>query len=318
MRKMYHHPVLLNESIMGLAIKPNGTYVDATYGGGGHSREILKRLDNGKLIAFDQDEDAMNERIDDERLLLLNHNFRFLKNFLKYYHLSPVDGIIADLGVSSHQIDTKARGFSSRLEGPLDLRMDQKLEITASDIVNNYPEKQLIYIFKTWGEIKEAVALTREILNARTKRPINTIEQLKEIARSLVPRQKENKFYAKLLQALRIVVNDEIEALKDLLNQSYESLKPGGRLVILTYQSIEDKLVKNYFRTGNFEGQLEKDFYGKSMKPLMLINKKPIVPDALEITENSRARSAKLRIAKKTRKNGREHQERKEGQRLQV
>ncbi|MFC2100197.1 16S rRNA (cytosine(1402)-N(4))-methyltransferase RsmH [Bacteroidota bacterium] len=296
---MYHKPVLLQESINGLAINPNGIYIDTTFGGGGHSKEILKKLDKGKLVAFDQDEDSKQNKIDDERFLLLNHNFRYLKNFLKYLRLSPVDGILSDLGISSHQIDVRERGFSSRLEGPIDLRMDRKLKVTGADIINSYSEDHLCKIFKEYGEIAAAKKVANVIVKSRNQEKIETISGLKKTVEGIVPKQKENKFHAQILQALRIAVNDELEALRELIIQACDSLKPGGRFVILTYHSLEDRIVKNFFKSGDFEGKLDKDFYGITKAPFKVITRKPIIPDENEIITNSRARSAKLRIAEK-------------------
>jgi len=296
---MYHDPVLLNESIIGLNIQAGGIYIDATYGGGGHSHKILTKLDKGSLIAFDQDQDALKNKIQDDRLILINQNFRFMRNFLKLYKAVPADGILADLGVSSHQIDQPERGFSSRFEGELDLRMNQRKGLTAKEIINDYSVSKLKEIFFSYGELKNASRIAREIESGRTKQPLTTTTQLLEATKKCAPKGLENKFYAKLFQALRIEVNDELGSLKDFLNQSVDILKTDGRLVVISYHSLEDRLVKNFFRSGNFKGEVEKDFYGNPLVPFKLITKKPIVPVDDEIKRNSRARSAKMRIAEK-------------------
>ncbi len=295
----YHTPVLLNESIDGLSIKPDGHYVDLTYGGGGHSREILNKLKNGKLIAFDQDQDALPNRIEDNRLLLLNHNFRYLKNFLSYYDELPVDGILADLGVSSYQIDCPERGFSTRNGKYLDMRMNKEKELTAQVVVNQYPADKLSSIFSTYGEIKNAKRLTEAIVKERNCRLIETIDHFKKAIIKCAPKEKENKYFARVFQALRIEVNQELASLKDMLSQTIQVLRPGGRIVVISYHSLEDRLVKNFFRSGNFEGVIEKDFFGKALVDLRVINKKPIIPSEHEILDNPRARSAKMRIAEK-------------------
>ncbi len=296
---MYHEPVLLKESIAGLNIKGEGIYIDATYGGGGHSREILKHIDKGSLIAFDQDQDALKNEADDDRLILINQNFRFMKNFLKLYKAVPVNGILADLGVSSYQIDKPERGFSLRFEGALDLRMNQKKELSAKQVVNEYPVRKLKEIFWNYGELKNGSKVAIEIDKARNKTEITTTKQLQEATINCAPKGLENKFYAKLFQALRIEVNDELGSLKDLLSQSVELLDKGGRLVVISYHSLEDRLVKNFLKSGNFEGNIEKDFYGNPLVQFKLITKKPVVPTEEEINRNRRARSAKLRIAEK-------------------
>jgi 16S rRNA (cytosine1402-N4)-methyltransferase len=296
---MYHEPVLLTESIDGLNIKKGGIYVDATYGGGGHSFEILKYLGDGSLIAFDQDEEALKNKLDDQRLILINQNFRFMRNFLKLYRAEPVDGILADLGISSHQIDEPERGFSVRFEGNLDLRMNRRKSITAAQIVNEYSVNKLKEIFWSFGELANGGKIAFEIERARTKQYIGTTKQLQDATLKCAPKGLENKFFAKLFQSLRIEVNDELGALKDLLSQSVGLLKPGGRLVIISYHSLEDRLVKNYLKSGNFEGEIAKDFYGNPEVNFKMINKKPVVPTEGEIIRNSRARSAKLRIAEK-------------------
>ncbi len=296
---IYHKSVLLHESIESLAIKPGGVYVDATYGGGGHAAEMLGKMDGGKLIAFDQDEEAIKNRIDDPRLVMVNSNFRFLRNFLKLHHAGPVDGILADLGISWHQIDQPDRGFSTRFDGVLDMRMDQKKKQTAKDIVNHYSEENLRDLLYAYGEIRNARKLASRIVEARKIKFIETTYALKEIANTCAERGKEYKYQAQLFQALRIEVNQEMDALREFLKQATNELKPGGRFVVIAYHSLEDKLVKNYFRAGNFEGTIEKDFYGNVLAPLQVITRKAIVPPVSEIEENSRARSAKMRVAEK-------------------
>ncbi|HPK04441.1 MAG TPA: 16S rRNA (cytosine(1402)-N(4))-methyltransferase RsmH [Bacteroidales bacterium] len=296
---MYHQPALLYQAIEGLSIKPGGIYVDLTYGGGGHSRLILSKVDKGTVIAFDQDKDALANKIDDERLILVHSNFRFLKNFLKFYKALPVDGILADLGISSYQIDDPERGFSFRFDAPLDLRMNQMGDLTAADIINNYSEENIRTILKEFGEVAETVWLAREICSTRLNSPIKTTGQLMEVVKKVAPRNREYKTGAKVFQALRIAVNDELGALADMLNQAVEVLKPGGRLVIISYHSLEDRLVKNLFKTGNIEGELIKDFYGNPDLTFKQINRKPITPSEEEISENNRVRSAKLRIGER-------------------
>ena len=296
---MYHKSVLLEESIAALAIRPGGIYVDATYGGGGHARAILDQMQGGKLVAFDQDEEAILNRIDDPRLVMVNNNFRFLRNFLKLHHASPVDGILADLGISSHQIDQPDRGFSTRFDGVLDMRMDRKKKQTAKDIVNHYSEENLGNLFFSYGEIRNARKLASRIVEARKIKPVETTGALKEIANTCAERGKEFKYQAQIFQALRIEVNEEMDALREFLKQAAQALKPQGRLVVIAYHSLEDKLVKNYFRSGNFEGTVEKDFYGNVLAPLKVITRRAIVPADREIEDNSRSRSAKLRVAEK-------------------
>jgi 16S rRNA (cytosine1402-N4)-methyltransferase len=296
---MYHKSVLLSESIEALAIKPDGIYVDATYGGGGHAGAILASMQGGKLVAFDQDEEAISNRIDDPRLIMVNSNFRFLRNFLKLHHIPAVDGILADLGISSHQIDQPERGFSTRFDGALDMRMDQKKKQTAKDVVNQYSEENLRDLFYAYGEIRNARKLASRIVESRKVNTIGTTAELKEIANTCAERGKEFKYQAQLFQALRIEVNQEMDALREFLKQAVNALKPGGRIVVISYHSLEDKLVKNYFRAGNFEGSVEKDFYGNVLSPLKVITRKAIVPGTNEIEENSRARSAKMRVAEK-------------------
>jgi 16S rRNA (cytosine1402-N4)-methyltransferase len=296
---MYHIPVLLNECIEGLNIRPEGTYVDVTYGSGGHSRKILEKLTTGRLIAFDHDQDVTRNLIQDERFLFIRQNFRFVKNFLKFNGINTIDGLLADLGISSWQIDQPERGFSTRSEGPLDMRMDQGTGITAGHIINTYTAEELSRIFRQYGEVENAWRLATEILKERALRQITTTGDLKQILLRTAPRGKENQYLAKVYQAIRIVVNEELEALKELLKSAYEIMNPGGRLVVISYHSLEDRLVKNYFRTGNFEGNPVKDFYGNLVVTLMPVNRKAIVPGIEEQQENPRSRSAKLRIAEK-------------------
>ncbi len=296
---MYHDPVLLSESIEGLNIKEGGTYIDTTYGGGGHSREILKKIGNGSLIAFDQDKDALANKPDDSRLILINQNFRFMRNFLKLYKAVPVDGILADLGVSSHQFDKAERGFSIRFDAELDLRMNRDKGFTAKDIVNSYSVNQLKEIFQNYGELKNAWRISQMIEKARKDKEIKTTNQLKEILVKAAKPGQENKFYARVFQALRIEVNDELGSLKEMLKQTVDVLGKDSRLVVISYHSLEDRLVKNFMKSGNFEGKIEKDFYGNPLVDFKLISRKPIVPTEKEILRNSRARSAKLRIAEK-------------------
>jgi 16S rRNA (cytosine1402-N4)-methyltransferase len=296
----YHNPVMLQECIEALNIKPNGTYVDVTFGGGGHSREIMKHLGKGgRLIAFDQDADAQQNKIDDDRFEFVDQNFRYLKNFCRLHGAIPVDGILADLGVSSHQFDEADRGFSIRFDAELDMRMNQSSELTAKQVVNTYAEADLHRIFGIYGEIQNAKSLARTIATARLNGPLNTIADLKNAIAGLIPRGKENKYLAQVFQALRIEVNQELEALKDFLTQSAEVLGTGGRLVVMSYHSLEDRLVKNFIAKGKFSGEVEKDFYGNDQKPLEAISRGAITATEEEIIENNRARSAKLRIAVK-------------------
>lgn len=300
MRMNYHNPVLLKESVDGLNISEGGIFVDVTFGGGGHSREILQRLDGeGKLFGFDQDKDAEANVVEDERFELVKQNFRYLKNYLKFYRAIPVDGVLADLGVSSHQFNEGERGFSIRFEGPLDMRMNQGIELTAAKVVNEYDEQELIRIFKEYGEVKNARSLVAEIVGRRESGHIANTQELIEVIEGCVPERIKNKYLAQVFQALRIEVNDELAALKEMLEQSYEVLKPGGRLSVITYHSLEDRLVKNYIKKGKFEGELEKDFFGNPQLKFKQINRKPILPSEEEIKTNNRARSAKLRIAEK-------------------
>jgi len=296
---MYHQPVLLEESIEGLQINPEGIYVDATYGGGGHSRKILEKLGNGILIAFDQDADAQEHIIDDGRLTFIKHNFRYMKNFLRYLGHEQVDGILADLGVSSHHLDAPERGFSFRFDAPLDMRMDQQARLRAADVINQYIPSRLQEVFREYGELRKTKSIVEAIVQAREKQYIESTFQLTGILESHTPVKYRNKFLARIFQALRIEVNREVENLKYFLGQSNEMLKKGGRLAVISYHSVEDRVVKNFMKTGDFEGVLTKDFYGHDQTPLRVINKKVITPTYREIQSNNRARSAKLRIAEK-------------------
>ncbi len=300
MGEVYHVPVLLKECIDGLNLKENGIYVDVTFGGGGHTKEILKHLKGGKMIVFDQDEDAYENRPDDERLIFVRHNFRYLKHFLRYLNIDHVDGILADLGVSSHHFDTPERGFSFRFEGELDMRMNKQADLRADVILNEYEENDLFRIFKTYGEIKNAGKLVRGILSYRQSSSFKMISDLLEVVEPCVPSREKNKFLAKVFQALRIEVNREMDALKEMLMQTKEVLAPEGRLVVISYHSLEDRLVKNFMKTGDCDKtQVEQDFYGKSIVPFKSVTRKPILPTAKELEENTRSRSAKLRIAEK-------------------
>ncbi|MCD4679777.1 MAG: 16S rRNA (cytosine(1402)-N(4))-methyltransferase RsmH [Bacteroidales bacterium] len=296
---MYHNPVLLNECIDGLAIDPKGIYVDVTFGGGGHSLQILNKLTSGKLYAFDQDEDATGNIIEDDRFVFIRQNFRYLINFLKLHNAVPVNGILADLGVSSYQIDNAERGFSTRFSGVMDMRMNKNLGVTATTVLNEYSEDKLISIFSGYGEIRNSKKLASTIVNKRKINNISSIDEFKKVITNCVHKGKENKYYARVFQALRIEVNDELGALKDLLEQSVKALKGGGRMVVISYHSLEDRLVKNFFKSGNFKGNIEKDFYGNPIVPFKIISRKPLIPGEEEISTNSRARSARLRIAEK-------------------
>jgi 16S rRNA (cytosine1402-N4)-methyltransferase len=300
MENDYHVPVMLHECIEGLNINPSGVYVDVTFGGGGHSRGILSKLnDRGRLYAFDQDPDAERNVIQDTRFKLIRQNFRFLKNNLKFHGVAEVDGILADLGISSHQINEGERGFSTRFDAQLDMRMDQAGELDAKFIVNEYSEEDLHRILGMYGEIQNAKTLAKTIVSMRPQGYIDRIDQLKSIIDKVAPRNKENKYYAQVFQALRIEVNKELEALEAFLQQSVSVLKPGGRLVVMSYHSLEDRLVKNYMQKGKFRGEVEKDFYGNMIRPYKVISKKVIVASEKEVEINNRARSAKLRIAEK-------------------
>ena len=296
---MYHNPVLCSACLDGLNIRPDGTYADVTFGGGGHSRALLERLETGHLYAFDQDEDAAANAFDDPRFTFIPQNFRYFKNFIQLYHQGQIDGVLADLGVSSHQFDTPEKGFSTRFEGRLDMRMSQSNPTDAASIVNTYDHAELTRILSLYGEVPNAHLVASDILLARDAQPITTTTELKEAVQGRLPRGRENKTLAQIFQALRIEVNQEMEALTSFLAQCADVLKPGGRLVVLSYHSLEDRLVKNYMKTGNAEGREEKDFFGNPLTPYKIINRKPIVPDEQEIAANPRARSAKLRIAER-------------------
>lgn len=296
---MYHKPVLLQESVNGMLVQPNGTYVDVTFGGGGHSKAILDQLIEGRLIAFDQDDDALENALNDAKFTLIHANFRQLKNFLQLYQAIPVDGILADLGISSHQIDDPTRGFSTRFENLVDMRMDRRQSDSGADILNDYTEDELIRIFKYYGELRNARHIAKIIVEGRANQKIESTTQLKELLNRCAPRFKEQKFFAQVFQALRIEVNQELESLKEFLIQAQKVLKPGGRLSVISYHSLEDRIVKNFLKAGNFEGIIEKDFYGNPLTHFKLINRKPIIPSEKEIELNNRARSAKLRVAEK-------------------
>ena len=294
----YHIPVLFNESLDALEIASDSVVIDVTYGGGGHSGEILRRLgDDGVLVAFDQDDDAAANVVEDERLVFVNANFRFMVNFIKFHDLMGVDAVLADLGVSSHQFDAGDRGFSIREEGVLDMRMNQQSDLSAHQVVNKYPEKELYRVFNSYADLKIVPKVVRTIVQRRREAPIETTSELVELMKGLVKGNKQTQFLAQVFQAIRIEVNDEMGALMDFLEQSVQVLKEGGRLVVISYHSIEDRLVKNFIRSGNFTGELDKDVFGVVQKPLSAVNKKPIIPTAEEIERNPRARSAKMRIA---------------------
>jgi 16S rRNA (cytosine1402-N4)-methyltransferase len=290
---------MLNECLEGLNIKPNGIYIDATFGGGGHSQAILNQLDSGKLIAFDQDADAMENKINDERFIFVHHNFKYLKNFLKYHGIEQVDGILADLGVSSHHFDEKERGFSYRFDSKLDMRMNTQSELSAIEVLNNYDLNELTRIFKEFGELSNAYKIAGLIVNYRKNNKITTTGQLFEAIKEITPANNEYKLYSKVFQAIRMEVNKELEVLQLFLNQAINALKIGGRLAVITFHSLEDRLVKNFFKTGNFSGEVEKDFYGNILSPFKMITKKPLEASAQELKKNSRAASAKLRIVEK-------------------
>ena len=296
----YHIPVMLHECIDALAIKPAGTYVDATFGGGGHARELMRRLGReGRLYAFDHDPDALRNAINDDRFVLIHQNFRFLKNNLRFHGVVAVDGILADLGVSSHQFDSAHRGFSTRFDAELDMRMDQSGALDAKKVLNTYPEAELHRIFGMYGELHNARTLAKAIVTARLARPINNAEELKATVRNVVPRGREHKYHAQLFQALRIEVNGELDALQAFLEQTVTLLKPGGRLVVMSYHSLEDRLVKNFMAKGKFKGEVTKDFYGNEIKPFRVVSRKAITASDAEVARNGRARSAKLRVAEK-------------------
>ncbi|MBL0102680.1 MAG: 16S rRNA (cytosine(1402)-N(4))-methyltransferase RsmH [Bacteroidetes bacterium] len=298
----YHEPVMLSECLDALNIQPDGVYVDVTFGGGGHSREILKRLGKkGRLIAFDQDEDAVRNAIDDERFTLVRHNYRFLKKFLRYYDAIPVNGILADLGISSYQIDEASRGFSIRFDADLDMRMNREAAKTAANVLNQYSEFDLVKIFSEFGEIFNSKTLARKIVETRKGEAFKTIQQFKDAIAPIADRQHESQYYAKVFQALRIEVNEELEALKEMLLQSAEVLGQGGRLVVMSYHSLEDRLVKNLISKGMFEGEAEKDLFGNTTNKIFAaVNRKPIEASEEEIKRNPRSRSAKLRVAEKS------------------
>ncbi len=296
---MYHQSVMLEQCLEGLNIKPEGVYVDVTFGGGGHSRAILERLTTGHLYAFDQDEDAAQNVFDDERFTFIPQNFKYFKNFVQLYHGGKIDGVIADLGVSSHQFDTPEKGFSTRFDGPLDMRMSQMTPNDAATVVNTYDHAALTRILRLYGEMQQPQLIASDIIMARDAEPIETTAQLKMAVQRHLPRGKENKVLAQLFQALRIEVNQELEALTTFLGQCPDVLASGGRLVVMSYHSLEDRLVKNFIKTGNAEGKEEKDFFGNLLTPYNIITRKPIVPSDEETESNSRARSAKLRIAER-------------------
>ena len=296
---MYHEPVLLKESIEALRIRPSGTYVDATFGGGGHSREILDRLEHGRLVAFDQDPDAAANVIDDSRFLFINQNFRYLRNYLFVHGITRIDGLLADLGVSSYQFDTPERGFSTRFDQEVDMRMDTRKELTGLSVLNDYPEEDLSRVLYEYGELKQARKLARALVS---NRPLSGPGDLKDAISRLVPKNTANKVLARFYQAIRMEVNDELQALRELLEQSAGVIGEGGRLVIISYHSLEDRLVKNFMRSGNFHGEQEKDFYGNPLVPFQPVTRKPVTPDDEEIAVNSRARSAKMRVAERTEK----------------
>jgi 16S rRNA (cytosine1402-N4)-methyltransferase len=296
----YHRPVLLNESINGLNIQPKGTYVDLTFGGGGHSREVLKKLGkHGRLIAFDQDQDAEANVPDDRRIVFIGANFRYLKHYLRYHAIEKVDGILADLGISSHQIDRPERGFSFKSESLLDMRMNVRSRKAASELLNGYTHDELARIFRDYGELRNAGAIAKAVISAREVKPLETTSDLDRALQQLIPRSHPSKFLARVYQALRIEVNDEVEALREVLLQTVELMRPGGRLVVITYHSIEDRLVKNFMRSGNLEGAISKDFYGNVESPWRVMTRNVIAPTREEIDTNNRARSAKLRIAER-------------------
>lgn len=298
--QVYHVPVMLHECMEALDIKPDGVYVDVTFGGGGHSREILKRLGpSGKLIAFDQDPDAISNTIADDRFVLVHQNFRFLKNYLRLEGVKEVDGILGDLGVSSHQFDDAERGFSIRFDADLDMRMDQVSDLDARKVLNTYSEEDLHRIFGMYGEVQNAKSLAKTIVTARLTKEINTVAELKGVIKKLVPKGKEHKYHAQVFQALRIEVNKELEALQEFLMQSISVLKENGRLVIMSYHSLEDRLVKNFMLKGKFRGEVEKDFFGNEIKPFRVITRKAITASEEELQLNNRSRSAKLRVAEK-------------------
>lgn len=296
----YHIPVLLHESIEGMNLRAKGTFVDVTFGGGGHSKEILRCMDSeSRLFSFDQDEDAEQNIVNDKRFTFVRSNFRYLSNFLRYYGVDGVDAILADLGVSSHHFDDSERGFSFRFNGKLDMRMNKRAGMTAADIVNNYDEERLANLFYLYGELKNSRKIASVLVKARSQKKIETIEEFLDVIKPLFGKDREKKELAKVFQALRIEVNQEMEALKEMLNAATQALKPGGRLVVITYHSLEDRMVKNIMKTGNVEGKMEQDIFGRTNSPFKLVNNKVIIPSDEEIERNPRSRSAKLRIAEK-------------------
>ena len=296
----YHIPVLLEESVNGLDIQPDGVYIDVTFGGGGHSREILKHLgEKGHLYSFDQDQDAESNIVNDDRFTFVRSNFRYLKNWMRYYEVDHIDGLLADLGVSSHHFDDESRGFSFRFDAPLDMRMNKRATLTAADVVNDYSEEQLADIFYIYGELKNARRVAATLVKARQQQRIGTTGQLLHATENLFAREREKKEVTKLFQALRIEVNHEMDALREMLNAACTLLRPGGRLSVITYHSLEDRIVKNVMRAGNAEGKVEQDFFGRTKSPLHLINNKVVTPSDEEVERNPRSRSAKLRIAEK-------------------
>ncbi len=298
---VYHVPVMLQECMDAMAIKPDGVYVDVTFGGGGHSREIMKHLGpEGRLVAFDQDPDAVKNAIDDPRFTLVHQNFKFLKNNLRLLGVKEVDAVLGDLGVSSHQFDSAERGFSIRFDADLDMRMDQVADLDAKMVLNTYAEEELHRIFGMYGEIQNARSLAKTIVTARLTSAIETVAGLKEVIKRLVPKGKEHKYHAQVFQALRIEVNRELEALQAFLEQTVSVLKPGGRLVVMSYHSLEDRLVKNFMQKGKFKGEVEKDFFGNEIKPFKVISRKAITAGEVELASNNRSRSAKLRIAERS------------------
>jgi 16S rRNA (cytosine1402-N4)-methyltransferase len=296
---MYHNPVMLQESLEGLNIKQDGIYIDVTFGGGGHSKAILNQLKNGKLYAFDQDEDAQNQVFEHPNLVFTRANFQYVEQYLKLFQVGPADGLLADLGISSHQIDEPGRGFSTRWEGPLDMRMNTKAEMTAAEVINNYSEADLHRILGMYGELRNAKTLANAIVKARTRQKISTTDELKKVLTPLAPRGKEFKYQAQVFQALRIEVNQEMEVLAGLLEQCPRILKPGGRLVVMSYHSLEDRMVKHFIQAGNVEGNLQKDLYGNILRPFEPVSRKPMEASPEEVAANPRARSAKLRIAER-------------------
>lgn len=308
--RSYHKPVMLRECLEGLRIDPQGTYVDVTFGGGGHSLAILEQIKGGRLIAFDQDADAQREaeKINHRSFTFCPSNFRYLKKYLKMHGVSRVNGILADLGVSSHQIDSAQRGFSTRFAGPLDMRMDARATLTAVTLLATYTEAQLHRVLGMYGEVRNARTVAQRIVEARARQPLTTTQQLTDLLKPLAPRGKEFKYFAQVFQALRLEVNQEMQALEDFLHQCGEVMATGGRLVVMSYHSLEDRLVKNYINTGNVEGRLEKDFYGNILRPFEAVNRKPIEATEEEIENNNRARSAKLRIAERNESKVKEHE----------